>query len=261
MAGSNEKGSVQADIGQDVIDEAVRSVERRMDEGEEVVTQVEVEAAEASSEPVSAPPESQPQVEDAAALRQELESVRAQLELSMAKGRETMERLREAHERAKDFQDRALRAAADLENFRKRALKEKEEVQKFGVEKLLKDLLPVMDNMDRALEAAARSPDIDSFQKGVAMTRKSFEDALGKHGVKAFTAKGQPFDPRLHEAVQQVETAEVPAGHVVMELVRGFFLNERLARPALVVVARPPAEAPAPPAEPAASEQSSGGSQ
>ncbi|MBU8898978.1 nucleotide exchange factor GrpE [Corallococcus sp. H22C18031201] len=261
VAGSNEKGSIQADIGQDVIDDAVRSVERRMDEGEEVVTQVEVEAAEASSEPVAAPPESQTQVEDATALRQELESVRAQLELSMAKGRETMERLREAHERAKDFQDRALRAAADLENFRKRTVKEKEEIQKFGVEKLLKDLLPVMDNMDRALDAAARSPDIDSFQKGVAMTRKSFEDALGKHGVKAFSAKGQPFDPRLHEAVQQVETAEVPAGHVVMELVRGFFLNERLARPALVVVARAPAEAPEPPAQPAASEQSSGGSQ
>lgn len=257
VAGTNDKGSIQTDIGQDVIDEAVRSVERHMDEE---TTVVEVEAAEpppAGDVSVSEPPA---QAEDAAALRQEVETLRAQLELSQAKGRETMDRLREAHERAKDFQERAVRAQADLENYRKRAQKEKEEVQKFGAEKLLKDLLPVVDNLDRAMEAAEKTPDLDSFQKGVAMTRKSFEDALSRHGVKAFSAKGQAFDPRMHEAVQQVETADVPAGHVVMELVRGFFLNERLVRPALVVVARAPAEVEAP-AAPAPSENTPGGSQ
>lgn len=251
VAGSNEKGSIQADIGQDVIDAAVRSVERHMDDEEEV-TVIEVEAPGAPSEDVpDAPPpeEGAPAAaatpEEVAALRQEVESLKAQLEFSQAKGRETMERLRETHERTKDAQERTLRAAADLENYRKRAQKEKEEVQRFGSEKLLKDLLPVLDNLDRALDAAAKSPDIDSFQKGVAMTRKSFEDALGRHGVKAFSAKGQPFDPRMHEAIQQVETAEVPAGHVAHEVVRGFFLNDRLVRPAMVVVARAPAEAPA----------------
>ncbi|WP_163782411.1 nucleotide exchange factor GrpE, partial [Myxococcus vastator] len=214
---------------------------------------------------------------DVAALRQEVESLQAQLEFSQAKGRETMERLREAHERAKEAQERTVRHAADLENYRKRAQKEKEEVQRFGAEKLLKDLLPVLDNLDRALDAAAKSPDLDSFEKGVAMTRKSFEDTLGRHGVKGFSAKGQPFDPRLHEAIQQVETADVPAGHVAHEVVRGFYLNERLVRPAMVVVARapaepvaaePPAAEPATattdteaPAAPAQSENSSGGSQ
>nr|WP_246356808.1 nucleotide exchange factor GrpE [Pyxidicoccus fallax] len=256
-----------------------------MDPDEEV-TVIEVQASEPASaetsdvpppEGGSAAPSATP--EEVEALRQEVESLKAQLEFSQAKGRETMERLREAHERAKEAQERTVRAAADLDNYRKRALKEKEEVQRFGSEKLLKDLLPVMDNLDRALEAAAKSPDIDSFQKGVAMTRKSFEDALGRHGVKSFSAKGQPFDPRMHEAIQQVETADVPAGHVAYEVVRGFYLNERLVRPALVVVARAPAPVEATPvtqpaevaatspssdegaSTPPQSENSSGGSQ
>lgn len=254
VAGSSEKDSIQAEIGQDVIDAAVRSVERRMEDDEVTVIEVEAPQAAASDEDLAASPElsvtsddpvaTPATAEEVAALRAEVESLKAQVEFSQAKGRETMDRLREAHERAKEAQDRMVRAAADLENYRKRAQKEKEEVQRFGSEKLLKDLLPVMDNLDRALEAAARSTDIDSFQKGVAMTRKSFEDALGRHGVKSFSAKGQPFDPRMHEAIQQVETADVPVGHVAFEVVRGFFLNERLVRPALVVVARAPEAAP-----------------
>nr|WP_208726389.1 nucleotide exchange factor GrpE [Corallococcus terminator] len=284
MSGTNDKGSIQTDIGQDVIDEAVASVERRMDEDADTAgseTEVEVEVAASGSEAAAPTPEVTPPTEDAVALRQEVESLRAQLDFSQAKARETLERLKEAHERAKDFQERALRAAADLENYRKRAQKEKEDVQKFGAEKLLKDLLPVMDNMDRALDAASKSTDFDSFQKGVAMTRKSFEDALSRHGVKGFSAKGQPFDPRLHEAIQQVETADVASGHVVYEVARGFHLNDRLVRPAMVVVARAPevvapppvAAADAPvstdsqsssseaPQAPADSESSSGGSQ
>nr|WP_254361002.1 nucleotide exchange factor GrpE [Corallococcus exiguus] len=215
-------------------------------------TEVELDVSAPAAEADVSTPEVAPPTEDAAALRQEVESLRAQLEFSQTKARETLERLKEAHERAKDFQDRAIRSAADLENYRKRAQKEKEDVQKFGVEKLLKDLLPVVDNMDRALDAASKSPDFDSFQKGVAMTRKSFEDSLGRHGVKGFSAKGQPFDPRLHEAIQQVESADVPAGHVLFEVTRGFHLNDRLVRPAMVVVARAPEVVAAP--EPVAAE-------
>ncbi|WP_438503865.1 nucleotide exchange factor GrpE [Corallococcus exiguus] len=243
VSGTKDKDSLQTDIGQDVIDEAVRSVERRMDGDADSAgseTEVELDVSAPAAEADVSTPEVAPPTEDAAALRQEVESLRAQLEFSQTKARETLERLKEAHERAKDFQDRAIRSAADLENYRKRAQKEKEDVQKFGVEKLLKDLLPVVDNMDRALDAASKSPDFDSFQKGVAMTRKSFEDSLARHGVKGFSAKGQPFDPRLHEAIQQVESADVPAGHVLFEVTRGFYLNDRLVRPAMVVVARAP---------------------
>jgi molecular chaperone GrpE len=280
VAGSNrdEKGSFQTSISQDLIDEALKSVERHthapvQEEGvPEAGSTMEVDIPEGGLtldldipeggfEEPGAEPSADPGVVEASLdesrreleetrqqleqARRELEETRQQLEFSQSKGREMMERLKDSHERA-------LRAAADLENYKKRAQKEKEEVQKFGSEKLLKDLLPVIDNLDRAMDAAAKTPDFASFHKGVAMTRKSFEDTLARHGVKAFSAKGQPFDPRLHEAVQQVETAEVPAGHVAFEVVRGFHLNDRLVRPAMVVVARAPAAVP---------EQPSGGSQ
>lgn len=251
MSGTNEKGNFSANIAQEVIDAALKSVERRNThaDSEEGLT-LDVESAEPPSEESAAsteaseaagasePASSAEVAELTAALeaaRKEVESLRAQLEFSQGESRKLMERLKEDHERT-------MRAAADLENFKKRAQKEKEEVQKFGSEKLLKDLLPVMDNLDRAMEAAAKTPDFASFQKGVAMTRKSFEDTLGRHGVKSFSAKGQVFDPRLHEAMQQVETAEVPPGNVAFEVLRGYYLNERLVRPALVAVARAPAQ-------------------
>ncbi len=261
MAGTNEKGNFSANIAQEVIDAALKSVERRNthSDSEEGLT-LEVESAEPPAEASVAPgeesaPASVPEPASSAevaeltaaleAARKEVESLRAQLEFSQGESRKLMERLKEDHERS-------LRAAADLENYKKRAQKEKEEVQKFGSEKLLKDLLPVLDNLDRAMDAATKSSDFASFQKGVAMTRKSFEDTLGRHGVKSFSAKGQVFDPRLHEAMQQVETAEVPAGHVAFEVLRGYYLNERLVRPALVAVARAPVPPPAPPAPVAA---------
>ena len=197
-----------------MIDEALRSVERRMDEsgprGSERPARrwkppaLRSPTAAASASDAEAPAPGAELEELGRAARKELESLRAQLEFSQAKGRETDGEVKDEHERM-------LRAAADLENYKKRAQKEKEEVQKFGIEKLLKDLLPVIDNLDRALEHAQQPPDFDSLEKGVAMTRKLFEDTLGQHGVKGFSAEGQPFDPRLHEAMQQVETADVPA--------------------------------------------------
>lgn len=260
MAGSNRdaKGSFHTDISQDVIDEALKSVERVVPPAPEAEAEAAAPAEEevyggvtleipmpeggigepeavastdSDSEPLRAELDAtRQQLEQA---RRELEEVRSQLEFSQSKSREMMDRLKDSHERG-------LRAAADLENYKKRAQKEKEEVQKFGSERLLKDFLPVLDNLDRALEAAAKSADFESFRTGVEMTRKLFDGAFGKHGVKGFSAIGQPFDPRLHEAMQQVESAAVPAGHVVYEAVRGYMLNERLMRPALVVVARAP---------------------
>jgi molecular chaperone GrpE len=298
VAGSNrdEKGSFQTDISQDVIDAALKSVERHVqpqppaleeEEGEfpENVTTLEVEIPEGGVTMEVDIPEgciAEPEVpsdagngglraalheshrelkemrrsrdearELLAQTRRELEEARQQLEFSQSRSRETMERLKDSHERA-------LRAAADLENYKKRAQKEKEEVQKFGSERLLKDFLPVADNLDRALEAAQKSADFESLRTGVEMTRKLFEGAFGKHGVKGFSAAGQPFDPRLHEAMQQVESAAVPAGHVLYEAVRGYMLNERLMRPALVVVARAPAAQP-PVAEPISETTPEGG--
>ncbi|WP_257453514.1 nucleotide exchange factor GrpE [Archangium lipolyticum] len=283
MADSNrdEKGSFQTHISQDVIDAALKSVERRAEtpppeedeaslggrtqevEFPEGGRTLDVELPEGGMTlEVDMPPsvfeEPSTRSDDTFALataleqtrrelaeaRQQLEQsqrelgeTRQQLEFSQSKGREMMERLKDSHERG-------LRATADLENYKKRAQKEKEEVQKFGSERLLKDFLPVVDNLDRALEAAQKSSDFESLRTGVEMTRKLFDSAFGKHGVKGFSAVGQPFDPRLHEAMQQVESAAVPSGHVLYEAVRGYMLNERLMRPALVVVARAPENAP-----------------
>lgn len=206
MSSSESDGKFQADISQDVIEAALKSVKKR--------------EAEARGE--DAP----------AGLSEELESLKAQLELSQTQGRELMAKLKDEHEMH-------LRAVADLENYRKRAVKEKDEMQKFGNERLLRDFLPVLDNLDRALDSSGAA-DYESFKKGITMTRRLFEDALSKHGVKPFSAKGLPFDPNQHEAMSQAETADMPPNHVFSEMVRGFTLNDRLIRPAMVVVSKAP---------------------
>jgi molecular chaperone GrpE len=213
MAESDEKGGFQAEIPENAIEAALRSVEKiehAVDAAEEPEAPAEGEAAGAAD-----------------GLASEVQSLHAQLELSTAKGRETMDRLREEHERL-------LRAAADLDNYRKRAAREREEVQRFGVEKLVKDLLPAVDNLDRALAAAAPE---DPLATGVRLVRSALEAALAKHGVVGFSALGEKFDPALHEALMQVPAPDQPPGTVVVEHARGFKLNDRLVRPAMVGVA------------------------
>jgi molecular chaperone GrpE len=209
MGQDDGKGSFSANIPKSVLDEALEAVERN--------EEAAAGAAEAPGEPGAL---------------SELERLRAELEMSQAAGREGYEKLREEH-------DRFLRAAADLENFRKRAQREKEEIQKFGIERVLKDLFPVVDNLDRALAAA---PEGDALGGGVKLVLKTLEDALARHGVKSFHALGEPFDPRRHEAIMTVATADAAPGTVVLEHGRGFSLHDRLVRPALVGVAAAPGE-------------------
>ena len=170
---------------------------------------------------------------------QKLATLQAQLEESFKRARDTSDRLKETH-------DRLLRTAAEFDNFKKRAVKEKEDVQRFGIERLLKDFLPVMDNLERALDHAEQH---DSRQviEGVRLVQKLFETVLAKHGVVGFSALGKPFDPSLHEALMQQESDE-PAGTVVSEMAKGYKLNDRLVRPAAVVVSKPRTAAEPPPA-------------
>lgn len=219
MSERDNKGAFEADIPANAVEDALRSVEK--------IARGDGAAAGAGEVVEVAPPPVSP-VE--AKLLEENESLRAQLELSTAKGRETLDRLKEEHERF-------LRAAADLENYRKRAAREREEIQKFGIEKVLKDLLPAMDGLDRALAAA---PADDALAEGVRLVRASLEQALARHGVVAFSALGERFDPAQHEALLQVPTSEQPPGTVVLEHARGFKLNDRLVRPAMVGVAVAP---------------------
>lgn len=236
MKQPGDKGQFSTSIGQDVLDEALKAVEKHSAQKDD-----DAPPAAAAAEPPSGPPKD-PKDE-------EIEALKIERDFSMAKGRELMGKIKDEHEKM-------LRAVADLENYKKRALKEKEEVQKFGNERILKDLLPVFDNLDRALDAAKSAADFESLRKGVEMTRKLFEDTLGKHGVRAFSAQGQVFDPNRHEAMSAAETTQMPPNHVHSEVLRGFTLNDRLVRPALVVVSRAPS-APAPPADTAAAEPAS----
>jgi molecular chaperone GrpE len=182
---------------------------------------------------------------EASPLHARVRLLEAQLEESFARARETSERLKEEHERL-------LRNAAEFENFKKRAQKEKEDIQKFGSERMLRDFLPVADNLERALDHAAEHA-LAQVLEGVKLVQKQLDAALGKHGVTGFSAVGRLFDPNLHEALMQQES-DAPPNTVISEMARGYKLNDRLIRPAAVVVAK--AKAPAgsgedpPPAQP-----------
>lgn len=157
-----------------------------------------------------------------------------------AKG-ELQEVLVQTQKEAKDMFDRLARVSADFDNFKKRQTKEKSEAIKFANEGVIKEILPVLDNLLRALGAAGS--DGGSLLDGVKIVAKQMEDVLGKFGVVGFDALGQPFDPARHEAVGSRPDAEVPAQHVCEEYQRGYLLHDRLLRPALVVVSLgPPAE-------------------
>lgn len=178
---------------------------------------------------------------DADALTAKVAVLEAQLEESFKRARETSDRLKDTH-------DRLLRTAAEFDNFKKRALKEKEDVQKFGIERLLKDFLPVMDNLERALDHAEQH-EASQVIEGVKLVQKLFETTLARHGVQGFSAVGKPFDPGVHEALMQQESDQ-PPGTVVSEMARGYKLNERLIRPAAVVVSKPRAAPEQPGANP-----------
>ena len=150
---------------------------------------------------------------------------------------ETAVALAEAEKDAADWRNRAMRAAADLENARRRFQKDRDELRKYGADGLLKALLPVVDNLERALAHADSS---DGLAEGVQMILRQFAQVLENNGAVAFEAEGQPFDPQIHEAMTQVVSDEVEPGHVVSVFQRGWKLHGRLIRPAMVIVAAAP---------------------
>jgi len=141
---------------------------------------------------------------------------------------------------AKKHYDLYLRQAAEVENFKKRTQREKEEAIRFGNEALVKDLLPVLDNLERAAEHAQGGGNGKPLLEGIELVLKGFLEALEKYGVKQISAKGQRFDPQKHEAFAQVESNDHEPNTVVQELHKGYTMLERLLRPALVSVAKSP---------------------
>lgn len=157
--------------------------------------------------------------------------------------------LAEAKAEAAKLRDQLLRTAADFDNFRKRSRREISDAETRAREDVLKDLLPVFDNLDRAMAHADTATDVQALADGLRMVSKQFLDTLGKLGIERVKALGEPFDPSVHEAIQHLESAEHPAGVVLAEVQPGYRQGERLLRPALVVVSRGAPKAPETPPE------------
>ncbi|RUS48752.1 nucleotide exchange factor GrpE [Cohnella sp. AR92] len=145
-------------------------------------------------------------------------------------------RLEELRKQAEEANGRYLRAQADFDNYRRRTLKEKEELAQYASVKLIESLLPVIDNFGRALATSGESADSQSFSKGVDMIYRQLWQVLDGEGLKAMDPVGQPFDPEYHQAIMQVESDEYEEGTVVEVVQSGYILKDKVIRPAMVKV-------------------------
>lgn len=149
-----------------------------------------------------------------------------------------------AREEAAKFRDAALRAEAEMQNVRRRASKDVEHAHKFGAEKLIQNLLPVVDSLEKALESSELVKDLDQDHSakavldGVGLCHKMFLDTLGKENVAVVDPHGEPFDPNLHQAMSMVENPDMEPNSVVAVIQKGYQLNGRLVRPAMVMVSK-----------------------
>jgi len=147
--------------------------------------------------------------------------------------------LAQLHEDVADARDAALRAQADAQNVTRRAEQDVEKARKYALERFCSELLPVVDNLERALEATVGDDEIvKPIAEGVELTLKSFQDALKKFNIEAVDPQGEPFDPQLHQAMSMVENGEVEPNTVIAVMQKGYTLNGRLVRPAMVLVSK-----------------------
>jgi molecular chaperone GrpE len=149
--------------------------------------------------------------------------------------------LEQAAEQALKFKDVALRAEAEMQNVQRRAIKDLEKAHKYGSEKLIQNLLPVIDSLEKAVESAETAADEaanNAVVEGVGLCLKMLTDVLGKEGVKTVDPMGEPFDPNHHQAMSMVENPDVEPNSVVAVIQKGYTLNERLVRPAMVMVSK-----------------------
>ncbi len=158
---------------------------------------------------------------------QDLESLRKDLELKT--------------EEVQTTQDKYLRLAAEFDNYKRRSQRDQSEAIKFANEKLIKDLLPTLDNLERAIQSAKEQSLTGALLDGVVLTHKQFLETLTKLGLHQISSLGEEFDPAKHQAVAQVESETAPPNSVIEEYQKGYFLHERIIRPAMVTVAKPQA--------------------
>jgi molecular chaperone GrpE len=147
-----------------------------------------------------------------------------------------------AQEEVAKIREQLLRTAADFDNYRKRSRREAQDLERRAREDMLRDLLPVFDDLERAAQHAGSAKDVQSLAEGISIVMRQFTDTLGKLGIERLESVGQAFDPSLHEAIQQLETDQHPPGSVAAEVRAGYRFGDRLIRPAMVVVAKPPSK-------------------
>jgi len=141
-----------------------------------------------------------------------------------------------------DVESRLLRTHAELENYRKRVHREMEDLRKYAAVGIIGELLPVIDNADRAIAAAEQAGESESLLTGFQMLKTELQEILRRHHCQPIVPQGEPFDPNVHEAISQLPSDEVPAGHVMEVTLTGYKLHDRVVRPAQVVVSKGPAE-------------------
>ncbi len=151
---------------------------------------------------------------------------------------ELLRKIKELQEGSKKNYDLFLRSQAEMENMKKRNKKEKEEWIKYSNETLIKEVLPVIDNLEMAISHSHNENPLHAFREGVELTLKGLKDNLAKSGLEEVKTEGQPFDPCYHQAVSEQEAEDVEAGMILHELQKGYILYERLIRPAMVVVSK-----------------------
>lgn len=151
---------------------------------------------------------------------------------------ELEEKIRAQQEEIESLTNRLARLQADFDNYRKRTRKEMEDLIRFGSERVITNLLPVVDNFERALQAAGNNPDLSAFVTGVEMIYRQLMDILTKEGVAVIPTANQPFNPEKHHAVAQVETSEMEDNMIVEELQKGYTLHGKVIRPSMVRVAK-----------------------
>ena len=149
-----------------------------------------------------------------------------------------LDKIKQVQESAEENYDLYVRSQAEMDNMKKRFLKEKQDLIKFSNESLIKQLLPVMDNLEQAVLHSDDENSLDALKEGVALTLKVLTDTLEKAGMEAVKAMGETFDPNCHEAISEQEDDSVEPKTVLQELQKGYFLNERLIRPAMVIVSK-----------------------
>ena len=203
------------------MDEELKQAENLANEDEEPVAETS-EPTEATGETVVA--EQEPSVEELKARIAELE-----------------EQLAQAKAEAEDYKERWIRVSADFQNFRKRVMQERVEAYNKGKEDAILAVLPVLDNMERALSSLTETSDLNAFKRGLELIVRLFQEALRRLDVEPIQTEGKKFDPYYHEAFERVEREDVEEGLIVGEVERGYKMGDKVIRPAKVYVAVKPA--------------------